>query len=244
MIRFGTFGKMWFSISGLLSPFMLMALMAVAPVAWSAPTAPIVYVSGNGTGDFNCNGSDDQVEINQALTYVANNTASGFTTVYLKGPFKYIISNSVKIGSNTILTGDATAAIKLMDHANWATEVPLVTMIATGNHDIKVHGFEIDGNDVNNLDAYDSTGKPRYRGHNWYNILSFRSVTRLEVYDMYLHDNLNDALLIKSCSYVDYHDNRIIRDGHDGLYAYSSSYVNAYNNIITIRTNSGIRFSE
>ena len=37
------------------------------------PSGTIVYVATNGSGDFNCDGSDDQVEINKALAYVAEN---------------------------------------------------------------------------------------------------------------------------------------------------------------------------
>ncbi len=63
----------------------------------------IVYVTTNGSGDFNCDGIDDQVEINRALAYVAENPQ--FTTVYLRGPNTYVISDSIYIGSNTVLEG-------------------------------------------------------------------------------------------------------------------------------------------
>ena len=40
-----------------------------------------VYVASDGSGDFNCDGSDDQVEINKALAYVAENPQ--FRTVFI-----------------------------------------------------------------------------------------------------------------------------------------------------------------
>lgn len=43
-----------------------------------------VYVGVNESGNFTCDGSDDQVEINKALAYVVENPQ--FTTVHLKGP--------------------------------------------------------------------------------------------------------------------------------------------------------------
>jgi hypothetical protein len=52
--------------------------------AFTTPSNKIVYVAINGSEDFNCDGSDDQVEINQALAYVVENPQ--FTTVHLKGP--------------------------------------------------------------------------------------------------------------------------------------------------------------
>lgn len=223
---------------GLFLLMFMAGLGGLAP-AWGAPTAPIVYVAHDGTGDYNCDGTSDQLKINEALMYVVNNPT--FTTVYLKGPATYVISDSVKIGSNTMLTGDSTAVVKLIDNANWNQGKPLVTMLATGDHDITIRGFEIDGNDVNNTIV---GGIERQRGTNWYNILYFNTVTRLEICDMYLHDNMNDALKVFSSSYVYYHDNWIHRHGHDGIYAYKCSYAYVYNNEITCRTNSGVRFSD
>jgi hypothetical protein len=45
------------------------------------PSGKIVYVATNGSGDFNCDGVDDQVEINKALAYVAENPQ--FRTVFI-----------------------------------------------------------------------------------------------------------------------------------------------------------------
>ncbi|MGB9928805.1 MAG: hypothetical protein ACPK85_10410, partial [Methanosarcina sp.] len=51
--------------------------------AFCITPASIVYVAGDGSGDFNCDGEDDHVQINQALDYAAKNPG---TTVHLKGP--------------------------------------------------------------------------------------------------------------------------------------------------------------
>lgn len=48
-----------------------------APVR-GAPAAPTVYVSGDGTGDFNCDGTADEVEINAALAYDAGYWLSSY----------------------------------------------------------------------------------------------------------------------------------------------------------------------
>ncbi|MGB9927052.1 MAG: hypothetical protein ACPK85_01450, partial [Methanosarcina sp.] len=77
-------------------------LIASINVAFSTtPSSTIIYVSADGSGDYNCDGSDDQVEINQALEYAAKNPE--FATVHLKGPNTYVISDTVLIGSNTVL---------------------------------------------------------------------------------------------------------------------------------------------
>ncbi|MDQ1252954.1 MAG: hypothetical protein QG646_2096, partial [Euryarchaeota archaeon] len=72
------------------------------PVVLGAQT---IYVSGDGTGSYKCDGKDDQVQINQALDYAAKNPG---TKVYLKGRFTYDIKGTCLIGSNTELTGDST----------------------------------------------------------------------------------------------------------------------------------------
>ena len=74
-----------------------------------------IYVSRDGSGDYNCDGVDDHVQINQALNYV--NGLSGQNTVYLKGPATYIINGECTIYSNTTLTGDSSACIKLVNNA-------------------------------------------------------------------------------------------------------------------------------
>ena len=70
----------------------------------------MVHVAGDGSGKYNCDGRDDHVQINQALTFAAQNPG---TTVYLEGSFTYVIDDSLLIGSNTILEGDSSAKIKV-----------------------------------------------------------------------------------------------------------------------------------
>lgn len=102
-----------------------------------ALTAPIVYVAGDGSGDFNCDGTADEVEINKALQYVKVNDQ--FTAVYLKGPFNYDISTTVLIGSNTTLTGDKSAVLVAsgdMDVITGASDAANIT----------ISGFTVNGN--------------------------------------------------------------------------------------------------
>ena len=115
-------------------------ILASVPTALCRSPAPTVYVAGDGSGDFNCDGKDDHVQINQALKFVADN--SKYTTVHLKGPFTYVIDDTLLIGSNTILEGDSTAVIKLANNAGWNTMKPLIQqMNSAGNNNIVIRGF-------------------------------------------------------------------------------------------------------
>ena len=72
-------------------------ILASIPNALCRSAAPTIYVAGDGSGDFRCDGKDDHVQINQALKFVAENSRSGYTTVHLKGPFTYVIDDSLPL---------------------------------------------------------------------------------------------------------------------------------------------------
>ena len=120
--------------------FIGLFILLSVQVVLCTPSAPIVYVAGDGTGDFNCTGTNDQIQINQALQFVADNPA--YTTVHLKGPRTYVINDTIVIGSNTILEGDSTAVLKLADHTGWPAMKPMIQQKSnSGNDNITVRGF-------------------------------------------------------------------------------------------------------
>lgn len=203
-----------------------------------------IFVAGDGSGDFNCAGTSDQLQINEALAFAAAHPEKN--TVYLKGPHEYIINDTVFLDGNTTLTGDATAAIKLVDHANWPTNKPMVVTKSRGLQNITVCGFEINGNDDNNrdMDMSPREQRKRYEGHNWYNLLNFEYATNVTVHHMYLHNNLNDTCKASHCKNVSFHHNVIDKPGHDGLYCYVCENVVAHDNTFNNRTNCSIRFAE
>lgn len=151
--------------------FVLMHVPVTDCTSYTPP--PSVYVSGTGNGDFNCGSTNADVQINQALQFVANNP--GYTTVYLRGPFTYTISKSLLIGSNTILTGDSTATVKLTNNAGWGKTTPLITAPVSA-HDITICGFKVDGNSNGNTNVN--------RGADYYNILWFKGVNNIDVHNM------------------------------------------------------------
>ncbi len=206
-------------------------ILAGVPTAYGT-TAPTVYVAGDGSGDFNCDGKDDHVQINQALTFVADN--SKYTTVHLKGPFTYVIDDTLLIGSDTILEGDSTAVIKLVNNAGWTSMKPLIQQMSSlGNNNIVVRGFEVDVN-------HDGNSKVS-KGKGYYNIMYFTHCNNVKVYNMYMHDGHGDGLRIKYGENVRFYNNRISKLGHDGLFVSECKNVEAWNNKIVCRTNSGIR---
>uniref|UniRef100_UPI00373FD307 right-handed parallel beta-helix repeat-containing protein n=1 Tax=Methanosarcina barkeri TaxID=2208 RepID=UPI00373FD307 len=191
-----------------------------------------MYVAGDGSGDFNCNGSNDQVEINQALKYVAENPQ--FTTVHLKGPYTYVISDSIFIGNNTTVEGDPTAVIKLIDKASWPVDKPLITQMDSNEiNGVTIKGFEINGNHDNNRD--------KENGYGFYNMIHFCNSTDIQVHDMYMHDGHGEGLKVERSYNVQFYNNTIYKTGHNALFAEGCQNLEVWNNNITIRTDCGLR---
>lgn len=193
-------------------------------------SAGTVYVAGDGSGNYNCDGVDDQIEINEALQYAAANPG---TIVHLKGPFTYTISSPVKIGNDTILEGDKSTVLKLRDNAGWDAWVPLIGQIKSIQKNITVQGFTVNVNYVNN-------GNVKL-GKGYYNVIQLGGCDGVNVNNMYMYDGAGDGLRATVCSNVKFYNNRIYNLGHDGCFAVRSTNVEAWNNNISCRTNSGLR---
>jgi len=193
---------------------------------------PVIYITGDGSGDFSCNGKDDNVQINKALKFVAENPE--YTTVHLKGPFTYTINDTLLIGSNTILEGDSNAVIKLADHAGWDTMKPLIQqMNYSGNNNVAIRGFEVNGNYAGNSEIKLGSG--------YYSLIYFKRSTNIKVYNMYMHDGMGDGLRTNQCKNIQFYNNNIYKLGHDDMFAIGCENVEAWNNKITCRTNSALR---
>lgn len=203
------------------------------PFSAFAATPPIVYVSGSGgTGDYICDGNADQVEINQALKFVSNN--SDYTTVHLKGPFTYVISDSVLIGGKTILEGDSNAILMLAGSCGWPKNKAMIQELTSPSSDIEIRGFHINGN---------KAGNPGIRpGAYYHNLITLRGCTNVDVHGMYLEGSYNDVLKVSGGKNIEFYNCILHDNGHDGLYAIKCSNVSAHNNVIGIKCNSGLRF--
>lgn len=207
---------------------------ARTPDALCTSPSPIVYVTGDSSGDYICDGKSDQVQINEALNFVTNNTT--YSTVHLKGPFTYVIDDTILIGNNTILEGDSSAVIKLANHVNWPSMKPLIQqMNYSGNSNITVRGFEVDVN-------YDGNSEILL-GRGYYNVMYFVRCNNVKVYNMYMHDGNGDGLRINTGNNIQFYNNTINKLGHDCLFAIQCNNVEAWNNRITCRTNSALRIS-
>jgi hypothetical protein len=212
--------------------------LSFSVVGSSLSAATTVYVDTDGTGNYNCDGTNDHIEINKALTYI-NSLGGG--TVYLRGPNTYWIDATLEMGSNTILTGDSSACIKLVPNAGWSAEVPLIKNKSGANRNITIKGFEIDGN---------SESQSVSRGKGYYNLMYFENCKGVTVTDMHLEWGTGDGLKVKNKPYsyttsadITFTGNTVYKLGHDALYVLGMNGVTVANNDVFTRTNSAFRLS-
>jgi hypothetical protein len=173
-------------------------------------------------------------ELQTALDYAAENPG---TTIYLSAGTYNVDHNKMYVPSDTTITGDSTAIVKLIEHS-YTDPTPSVTRAifqARGDsaHDITFHGFTIDGNEVHK--------KIVSHSNDHLNLIQLYKTSNVQVYDMTLKNGLGDGIKIRDGSNAKIHDNTIDRIGHDAIWTTRVTDVDIYNNWICCRVNSGVR---
>ena len=174
-------------------------------------TSQIIYVATDGTGNYNCDGIDDQVEINEAIDYVAAH--ADFTTVHLKagiytidgGPYSIILK-----GNNKILEGDGpeNTIIKLKNGNNYEPRIYLLYGQSLDNYIIR--NIKIDGNKANNPAHTD--GRDGSEG------IHIEDPTNCKVYNITVANVSEDGLFFyQTADHCEVHDSSFFNIGHDAI---------------------------
>jgi hypothetical protein len=215
-------------------------ILTTVPAALGGHNTRTITVSGDGSGNFICDGKDDQVQINKALDYAANNPG---TTVHLKGQFTYYISDTLKISSDTVLEGDSGVKIKLAPGLSvWGGRSSKITdekamIMIKDNYatNIIIKNLIIDGSQS---DYYSNIRL----GTSCYNMATLIGCNKLTIHDVTFQNGCNDAVLINKCNDVRIDKVAINKCGHDGISAYDVTGIKVTNSRFVNRTNSSCRF--
>jgi hypothetical protein len=216
-----------------------LSLTTVPPVLGGGSNQ-VVTVAGDGSGDFNCDGNDDHVQINQALDYAANHPG---TTVHLKGPFTYVIGDSLLIGSNTILEGDSGVTIKLAPGLPiWGGPGSEISdskamLMIRGNSaaDVTIRSLTVDGSQSDHYSGI-------RLGTSCYNMATLVGVNGLTIESCLFKNGCNDAVLTSESSNVLIDSVTVNNPGHAGVYAYNVKKITVKNCKFINRSNSSTRF--
>ncbi|MFA6768894.1 MAG: right-handed parallel beta-helix repeat-containing protein, partial [Parabacteroides sp.] len=205
----------------------------------SGETRYIGWSSGDST--YVCDGTADNIQINQALAWAAANPGN---TVYLRGPYTYDIQETLRIGSSTVFTGDSTAVLRLNDSCAWYSMVPVIGQyggtgtVTTG---VEIYGFEIDCNEST---LYGVGG--RIHGKGYYNAIyivgqSTSHASDIHVHNMKIHDSLGDGVRVSYGINIRVHDCDLWNLEHCSVFCIDSTEINVYGNEIQTITCSGVR---
>jgi polygalacturonase len=215
-------------------------ILTTVPTVLGGENTQVITVAGDGSGDYNCDGVDDHVQINQALKYAAEHPG---TTVQLKGPFTYDIGDSLLIGSDTTLKGDSGVTIKLAKglpvwggrESSIAEKKALLMIRGSSASNIKIESLTVDGSQS---DYYPSVKL----GTSCYNMATIANCNGLTIRDVKFQNGCNDAMLISSSSNVVIDTVTVNKCGHDSVYAYHVNGITVRNCKFINRTNSSVRF--
>jgi polygalacturonase len=215
-------------------------ILTTVPAVLGGPSSQTITVTGGGDGKYNCDGKDDQVQINQALEDAAKNPG---TTVHLKGPFTYDIGDSLMIGSNTILEGESGVTIKLAKglpvwggrKSSIPDEKAMLMIKGNSATDVTIRSLTVDGSQS---DYYPGVKL----GTSCYNMATLIGVNGLTIQNATFKNGCNDAMMISKCSNVMIDTVTVNKCGHDGVYAINVKDITVKNCKFINRTNSSCRF--
>jgi len=201
-----------------------------------------IIISGDGSGDFNCDGKADQVQINAAFAYQKDNPEY---PIHLKGPFKYVVNNQILTSNSFTWTGDKDAVLTIATDRLWNATIPVIRQANPKQSESiikKMSGFTIDGNaDAINAKYAAAQGKKELRGDGFYNLIEM-SYGTIEISGMTLRNSLNDGVITRYAHTV-FRDNTVKDLGHEALFAKKCSVEHSGNRIKTM-TNSGGRIMD
>ncbi|WP_406656873.1 right-handed parallel beta-helix repeat-containing protein [Methanolobus sp. ZRKC2] len=208
-----------------------MEFSSISPVSmfFLFPSASVISVSTDGSGDYNCDGIADQAEINAALQYAKSNNLN---TVHLESG-TYTIDDSIEIPDDMTLSGDSDATVKLIE--NWdvtrsdmftpmITGTTVVTENYKGGSDITISGFTLDG------DRFNQSAISAMKEIDSFPGIQFYYSDHITIEDMVIKDMPGDGIRInngrgeKANGYNKILYNTIYDTGHDDIFLMYGNY--------------------
>ncbi len=233
--------------------------LVVFTIGGNASAITVNVTTTGGGGNYECDGVDDDIQINQALLDIAN---AGGGTVHI-GAGIFTISNPIELqGDNTILEGEGmtNTTIKLKDEANWGQIVgtgaaanylmadPIIRN-AGALHNITLRNFKVDGNKHNQhyIHPVDgqvlvSDGVGNYDGVRIASTLSGERVSNILISGVFMFENNSDAFIVFNGNHIIFENSKTELIGHSATYFLDPLVSLTENNNITIAANSGIRW--
>ncbi len=196
----------------------------------------ILTVARDGSGDFNCDGKDDEVQINQAIDSLVH---KGGGTLHIKAGQYEISSNIIINGDSILIKGDGWDA----NDNSKGTFIVLkemspdtVDMLSgSGFKNVVIKKIKMSAQRWNQKTPI----RPLY--DHWYFIMRFSKVNHVTIDSMWMGDNYMDIINLVESEHVTMKNSYFIYAGHSSCYAIKSQYISMINNYFELRANSGFR---
>src|SRR5665647_906854 len=155
----------------------------------------------------------DEVQINERL--------QNGGVVHLQSGI-YNIEGSIKVHSNTVLTGEPDTILRVSPNAGqWFVDgVGVIDNADTSLHDVKISGFQIDGNLRQLPQSYANSGAG---DHNAERLIDFRCDSgnfgsNISIHDLKLYDSYSDGIHLSFFNNVNVYNNFVSDCQHSGIY--------------------------
>lgn len=215
-----------------------------------------IIIATNGSGDYNCDGTSDEEQINQALKDISSSGG----TVYLKAGTYKINAQIVIDKNNTTLEGEGKekTIIQLVDEADlgeynaaydiYTNAPPLIVNSSAATENLTFKNFTLDGNkyhqhyQVNTEQRQVDDGQDNYHGFKIAGTNFNHIVNHVRFNNMNIKNTADDGIFT---NYVrDIEVDHVVFDhvGHSGTYMVYTDGAIIKNSKFLVTANSGVRF--
>lgn len=169
-------------------------------------------------------GHSDQKVINDAIDAVVQ---SGGGIVYLNTG-TYIVDGPILIKSNTKLTGDSNAIIKVYSGSSQWFQGSIGIISNAGNlRNVEICGFQVDGSVTELPPGYHQSRSNT--AHDCERCILFAGdsgnmMDNISIHDLTLFDSFSDGIYIRFCDNVHIYNNFISNTQHEGTYLVCCRY--------------------
>ncbi len=202
-----------------------------------AGTTKYITWSGGPSGDYTCDGTHDEVEINTAFAW-ANSNPSNIIKMRGTGdsssPHKYHIEGQIKICSYVTWTAETGACLWVPDNACGSTisdcvfpnGTPVIGQLGSYIVKVEIYGFEIDGNCQNQSTVLGKAhGKIQSAGSGVERLIQLKGLSgsqtkasEIYIHDMNFHDAFGEAVHIQYAKSVRVKSIGASNHQHDCIY--------------------------
>jgi hypothetical protein len=196
-------------------------------------SASTLYVATDNTGDFICDGSADQGQINAAIDMASPNDI-----VYLrKGT--YYITGAINLKSGVTLRGEGEENTKIEAASpDYFSEKYSAMIYFKGVSNAELYGLTVDGGVASLAVQHDTGGKDRESA------IRVEDSTNCKIHDVYVTLINGDGVRGDDSSNIDVYNCQMMCSGHDGVQIWGGNKWHVYNCNMNLFVNSGVRLAD